>query len=262
MTLPLTADGDVDAQGVVSGGGGITKTGNGRLLLSGTNTYNGDTIVNKGSLVVNGTSLKDTNKLVIANSITSPPTTVTITGTATETVNTLFFAAVQQVAGTWGSTASNAVNKDDGHFSGTGMVNVLTGTGSVSDFNTWLSVYPSLTLPADKLPTADPDGDGMTNQQEYAFGLNPTSAASANPVAALLDKTTGKFSYTRRATPTTTGLIYTVLTSPDLVTWTADAGAGIPAVVTDSGVETVTFTLSNSAPAGKMFVKVKAASAP
>ena len=254
VTVPLDTLGDFDFTGVISGVGGITKVGNGRLLLPGINTYSGDTTVNSGFLVVSGNSIKDTNKLIIGGGKVTP--------TTTETVNSLFFGAVQQAAGTWGSNDSTATNKDSVHFSGTGMVNVLTGSSPVSDFDSWLSTFASITLPADKLPTADPDGDGMTNQQEYAFGLNPASASSANPIAALLDQTTGKFSYTRRATPATTGLIYTVLTSPDLVTWTTDAGAVAPTVVTSSGVETVSFTLSNPAIAGKIFVKVKAASAP
>ena len=251
VTLPLLADGDVDAQGVVSGGGGITKTGNGRLLLSGANTYSGDTTVNAGTLVVKGSSMKDTNKLVINGG--------KVAATGTESVNTLFFGAVQQASGTWGATGSGATSIDDARFSGIdGVVNVLSGTGPVSDFDSWMTTFGTLTLPADKLPTADPDGDGMTNQQEYAFGLNPTSPASANPIAALLDQTTGKFSYTRRATPTTTGLIYTILTSPDLVAWTPDTGATQTAVATGN-VETVAVTLSTPAVAGKLFVKVKAA---
>ena len=253
-TVPLETLGDFDMKGVISGVGGITKTGVGRLLLSGVNTYSGDTTVNTGTLVVNGTSIKDTNKLVIGGGKVTP--------TGTEVVNSLFFGTVQQAAGTWGSSGSTATNKDDVHFSGNdGMVSVLTGSSPVSDFDSWLSAYATITLPADKLPTADPDGDGMTNQQEYAFGLNPTSASSVNPITALLDSTTGKFSYTRRATPATTGLIYTVLTSPDLVTWTADTGA-TQTIVTNGNVQTVAVTLTNPAVAGKLFVRVKAASAP
>ena len=42
-------------------------------------------------------------------------------------------------------------------------------------------------------PNADPDHDGLTNQQEYAFGLDPTSGASCNPITAAVDASTGKF---------------------------------------------------------------------
>jgi autotransporter-associated beta strand protein len=246
--------GEVAVSGAVSGVGGITKTGNGRVSFSGTNTYSGDTTVNGGTLAVNGASISDLGKLILSGG--------SVAATGTETVTTLFFGAVQQAAGTWGATGSGATHIDDVHFSGTtGMVSVLVGPSAVSDFDAWLGTFSTITLPADKLPTADPDGDGMTNQQEYAFGLNPASASSANPIAASLSSTTGKFSYTRRATPATTGLIYTILTSPNLVTWTEDVGAA-QTVVTSSNVETVTFTLSNTATTGKMFVRVKASSAP
>ncbi|MCX6872770.1 MAG: hypothetical protein NTW21_03035 [Verrucomicrobia bacterium] len=53
-------------------------------------------------------------------------------------------------------------------------------------------------------PAADLDGDGMSNFAEYAFGLNPTTGASVNPVSPLACKT---FSYTRTSN---TGLTYTV----------------------------------------------------
>ena len=251
VTLPIVTDGNFDAQGIISGGGGITKSGGAILFLSGTNTYIGDTTVNGGTLAVKGTSIKDTNKLIINGG--------KVSATGTEDVNSLFFGAVQQASGTWGATGSGATSIDDARFSGAdGVVNVLSGTAPVSDFASWMSAYSTITLAADKLPTADPDGDGMTNQQEYAFGLNPTSPVSSNPIAALLDQTTGKFSYTRRATPATTGLIYTILTSPDLVTWTADASATQVAVA-NGNVETVVVTLSTPAVAGKLFVKVKAA---
>ncbi len=252
LNATLTADlpNQLSCNGVISGTGGIIKTNGGPLVLSGINTYSGDTTVNGGTLLVNGSAIKDTGKLVIGGG--------KVQATGTETVNTLFFGAVQQAAGTWGFTGSGATNIDTVHFSGTtGVVNVLTGPAI--DYATWAASY----LPTDvSVPTGDPDGDGMTNQQEYAFGLNPTSGASVSPITAPLNQATGMFSYTRRATPALTGLTYTVLTSTNLVTWTLDAGAVPESVVTAGDVQTVTFTVSNPAVDGKLFVQVKAAPAP
>jgi autotransporter-associated beta strand protein len=238
--------GDTSFTSVISGVGGITKAGNGKLFLSAANTYNGDSTVNAGTLLVNGNAIKDTTKLVINGG--------KVEATGTETVNTLFFGAVQQVAGTWGATGSGATNIDNVRFSGTtGVVNVLTG--SANDYATWATSY----LPANvSLPTGDSDGDGMSNLQEYAFGLNPTSGASANPITSPLNKTTGKFSYTRRATPALTGMTYTVLTSNNLVTWTTDTGAVAESVVTAGDIQTVTFTVANPAVNGQLFVRVRA----
>lgn len=49
-------------------------------------------------------------------------------------------------------------------------------------FDTWLTTYPTLTG-NNTLPTADPDGDGVTNLMEYATAMNPT-ANDAVPVNA------------------------------------------------------------------------------
>jgi len=90
-----------------------------------------------------------------------------------------------------------------------------------ADYAAWAAGY----LPADvSNPAADTDGDGLSNFQEYAFGLNPVSGASANPISVPLDKTNGTFTYTRRD-PTLTGITYSVLTSTDLQTWSEDLGA-------------------------------------
>ena len=179
-----------------------------------------------------------------------------VAATGTETVNTLFFGATQQAAGTWGATGSGATHIDDVHFSGTGgVVSVLTA--SANDYATWGSSY----LPTDvSVPTADSDGDGMSNFREYAFGLNPTLGSSVNPVTVPLNKITGMFSYTRRATPLTTGLTYTVQTSTDLASRPTDVTATQTVTGTVGDVQTVDVILSRAIPltAPSIFVRVKA----
>ncbi len=123
--------------------------------------------------------------------------------------------------------------------------------GPVADYTTWLSEY-TFAEGADTTPTGDADGDGLNNQQEYAFGLDPTKGSSVNPCSPLLGT---QFSYTRRAT---SGLAYVVEYSTDLATWN-------PASVTESlgdsdpnGVQIVTVTVSNAPVDGKLFVRVQA----
>jgi autotransporter-associated beta strand protein len=56
--------------GAISGTGGITKSNNGTLILSGTNTYSGNTIVNSGTLQLNktgGGTLPNTNSITVNN---------------------------------------------------------------------------------------------------------------------------------------------------------------------------------------------------
>ena len=101
----------------------------------------------------------------------------------------------------------------------------------------------------------DPDHDGMTNQQEFAFGLNPTNGKSANPITQPLDPASGRFQYTRRLN---SGLTYQVYTSTTLGTWALDTGATEVALATTGNVQTVTVHVSTAPLNGKLFVRVQA----
>ena len=59
-----------------------------------------------------------------------------------------------------------------------GYTFLLGQTATVSDYDTWGGVYPGLGLPGN-----DDDGDGLTNDEERIFGLNPQNGGSANPYA-------------------------------------------------------------------------------
>ena len=89
----------------------------------------------------------------------------------------------------------------------------ITALSAATDYDTWAG--PSgFDLSGGQ--AANDDDDGLTNHEEYAFGLIPNSGASVNPIAVQLDKSTGKFSYTRRKTSFATGLTYSVWFSEDL----------------------------------------------
>ncbi len=105
----------------------------------------------------------------------------------------------------------------------------------------------------------DPDFDGKDNAFEYAFGQNPLSGASTNPVVGGLNTANGKFTYTRRLLSLTT-LNYRVFTSTTLGSWTEDVNATSSIISTQGAVETVEVTLSAPKPltAPKLFLKVEA----
>ena len=189
-----------------------------------------------------GSAFAGNGTQVSINDGTSTWTTVLDTGLTSETIS----------FGSWIQGTRGMVEN----------LSITTIPGVATDYDTWLAGYPSITDPADKLPGADPDGDSLTNQQEYAFGLAPDNGASCNPITAPLDKATGKFSYTRRATPAVTGLTYTVWTSEDLATWTEDTTATTSQTVTGTtgDVQTVEATITGSLPLAqpKLFLQVRA----
>jgi len=119
--------------------------------------------------------------------------------------------------------------------------------------------YWGSTTHPDSSGSLDPDNDGYTNQEEFAFGLNPISGSSVSPILAQLDKTTGQFSYQRLAA---SGLTYKILTSTTLASgsWTEDATATqVAGVIDGNGSQTVVVTLTG-APLGspRLFVRVAA----
>jgi hypothetical protein len=82
----------------------------------------------------------------------------------------------------------NGYRKADGtstsalaYFAGNFRTDMLTVTGAnmqaQTPFESWVAGYPSLSG-ANALGTADPDGDGMDNKTEFAFGTSPVSGAS------------------------------------------------------------------------------------
>ena len=281
LNATLTADmtaGEMQLSGGVSGVGGITKIGGNSMKLSGINDYTGNTTVSAGTV-----ALLDNGGLKFVLADAGGSNKVTGAGTATLDGDfTIDTTAVTVTTGTW--TLVDTATKSFGSTftvvdftpNGDGVTWVMTGAGktwtfvettgvltltvSGSDYDTWIASFTSITAPADKLSTADPDGDGLTNQQEYAFGLSPASGASVNPITVPLDVNTGMFTYTRRATPLTTGLTYTVQTSTDLVAWPTDVTASENVTGTVGDVETVEVTLSAAIPltAPTTFVRVKA----
>jgi hypothetical protein len=105
---------------------------------------------------------------------------------------------------------------------------------------------------------ADPDNDGLTNFEEFAFGLVPTSGSSLTPIVFPLDQATGVFSYTRRK-PALTGLRYSYVYSTSLVgEWPSIAPVSEDSDQGDP-VETITVAVPNSLLTNqKLFIRVLA----
>jgi autotransporter-associated beta strand protein len=232
----------------------IVKTGGGTQTLAGANDYSGNTTVNAGTLTLgNGTtntSLADGADVIVAGGATL---NLNYSAANVDTVGTLTINGVQKAAGIWGAPGSGAPNTD-AQISGTGYLDVQNGP-SGSDYNAWGAPYGL----SEGSEGGDLDGDGLTNFEEYAFGLIPNSGASVNPISQQLNKGTGTFKYTRRATPASTGVTYTYESSTTLSgTW-----PGFTPVLESSNnatpIEEITVTVPASLLAEpKLFLRVKA----
>ncbi len=222
--------------------GGLTKLGEGNLTLLRAATYTGATKVQVGTLAcATLASLAPTTVEIDAAA------TLELSYTGTQGVTGLKIGTSVMPLGTYGSVGSGAPIENS-HITGPGMVTV-----AANPYATWAANYPGHDL---SNPAADLDHDGQSNFQEFAFGLDPTTGSSVNPISVPFDKTTHKFSYTRYAA---SGLSYTVWTSPDLQTWAGPAAVSESVGAPNSaGVVTVQVTLTSPPAGNTLFVRVKA----
>ena len=258
----------------INGPSSLIFEGAGTTIFSGANAYTGNTTVNDGSL-----QLTSTSQMQFV--VTDAPANNQIAGTGSATFDGVFNINTSAVAGTtgyiwllvdrtsltgesFGSNFSVAGFTEEGDgitwtmsdSRGTWSFSEDTGELTLdvgSDYEDWETANGVTGGPDD-----DDDNDGLTNSDEYAFGLDPTGGASVNPIVVELDKTAGTFSYTRR-TQALTDLTYSVWYSTDLASWTEDTGAveGTPSVIGE--VETVPVTISNSLLSNtKLFIQVRA----
>ncbi len=267
---------------VVAGAAGLAKSGTGTLTLSAANTYLGNTFVDQGTLSIapiGGLRFSPTSSGVTNSLSGSASATLSVLGTvdldlsAADTTDgntwtivdissfsgpapTLTPTAVISTLGAFGETSPGTweLAVTGAKWTFTEAAGILTYTVTATSYQLWANSF----TPPIGLPAEDDDNDGVTNQEEFAFGLLPNSGASVNPITAPLSRATGKFSYTRR---TGSGLTYSVWFSENLCAWTEDSGATESAIVPSGENETVEVTLSalpgNPLPA-KLFVRVLA----
>ncbi|MBN8460899.1 MAG: autotransporter-associated beta strand repeat-containing protein [Verrucomicrobia bacterium] len=240
-----TAGGSLALNGPVTGGASesLVKNGAGTLSLNAVNTYTGDTVVNAGTVAVNGTSIKDTNKVVLDGGM------LNLTGT--ERVTSLFYGALQQADGTYGATGSGATNIDDTRFSGTGVLVVGAPTG----YNAWAGTNAPTGGPGD-----DYDGDGVINAVEYVLGGSaaasdlgklPTVSASGSDLV---------FTFVRDQDSKTPDTTVQIEVGTTLAAWpnvynvgndTAGSTAGVTVTDNGNGTDTITLTVSKGTDALK-----------
>lgn len=253
---------------------GLTKSGAGTLTLSGSNSYTGNTFVSAGTLVLTAPALANSSTLTIASgAVLNLPTD------GTDIVGALVINGSPKPGGVYDSVTSG------GAITGAGKIQV--GASVSSAFDTWINTYlAQLPNAADRLPTADPDHDGIPNILEFALNGNPSSASATGAITSLIqnssapatneltlvcavrDGATFASGVNGIQTATTAGITYTIEGSPDLVfpeaavshtgpSDTALATAGLPDL-TGTDWEYHTFKLDASEGlSGKGFLRLK-----
>ena len=153
----------------INNGAGLTKSGSGRLTLSGSNSYTGDTTVNAGTLSLAAATLADSSIVRIAAGAV-----LNLTHSGTDVVTVLILNDVYLPSGIY--TAANT----SGYITGTGAIQVI------NSLELW-AAYQGLDGTPGKENGAndDPDHDGWTNAQEYAAGTDPLNRASVLKVKAM-----------------------------------------------------------------------------
>ena len=132
------------------------------LLTTGTTTVN---------LAIGGSSTNGSDYTTVANTVTFAPGETTKTVTITPLNDTL-------VEG--GETVSATIASGTGYTVGSPSSAMMTIADVPPPYEAWLAGY-AFAPGADKTPTGNPSGDGISNLVKYALGLDPTLVA-ANPV--------------------------------------------------------------------------------
>jgi autotransporter-associated beta strand protein len=277
--------------GGLGGDGSINKTGGQALTINAPSTHTGTITVSAGSLVLGATGALPTTTGVTINAGATFNTSAQESH-ALPAGQTITFGINPAGDGTAGRIVANGldVSNANANFVPTGELdddvyiiatyNTLTGDAFANatlppgyiinyayegnrialiaagdDYAVWASQFPGANLSD---PDADFDGDGVSNNDERIFGLDPTSPTSTSPIVAPFDSAEGTLGFTRRD-PAVTGYSFVIETSTNLMAWHPDTGAILTPGPTVNQMQTVTARLSSELlDQPRLFVRVAA----
>jgi autotransporter-associated beta strand protein len=200
-TLRINGD-QIAANGAVNVNSGGT--------LGGTGTVGGNITANAGSTIAPGVSIGTLNtagpvnlagslaieiddatsdRLAVGGSLTLNGASLNITELAAPGAPAYIIASYAALSGTFGSiTGMPAGYGVVYNYNNANQIAVVAGASS--PFGTWIDSFVSLTDPADKLPGADPDDDGVNNLVEFALNGDPTDGGDNGLSASLIQDAT------------------------------------------------------------------------
>lgn len=244
--------------GAIAGPFAVIKDGAGMLIVSGTNSYTGDTTLSAGTLSLATASLASTANVSLTNGVV-----LNLTFTGTNTISGLFINGDRQRAGTWGAIGSGTANTTN-LITGTGLLNVTTGP-----YEFWATANGlDGTLGKESGFAADPDHDGNPNCLEWIFGSNPLAGSLGVSPKISGDANTVTLTFNRTSDSISTTILLAQW-GTDLKVWkdvpigSANSGPdanGVTVTVTKStgAPDTIAVTIpSTNAISGKLFIRLK-----
>jgi autotransporter-associated beta strand protein len=250
---------------IITGSGGLTKSGGGTLTLSGANTCSGDTTVTAGTLsLTTANPNNDGSKVTIASGAF-----LNLDDALSETVGFLYIDGVLQADGTYVAEGTQTgLEIGTPRITGGGKL-VVSSTPPANDFTAWIADFSvgGLTGAND-----DFDNDGLANAVENVLGSNP-SLTNTGLTGISASGSTFKFRHDQ-SNEIASDVAKSYQWSTDLLEWNTSGGSNAggttatiaEATITDNAapandVIEVTVTVT-AGPAAKVFGRLVATKAP